>query len=326
MNNQEVIMRNALPTTGLIAHDKALEAAGNAISCVRYTPPMPEDGRAPTPRNQFSFSRVKTFHQCPLRYRYRYLKGFKEVFRSIESYLGSVVHDVLEWMYTERERTESPSLEASLQLLADRWTSGFSNEITIIRNGDKADAYLITGREMLERFHRSTFCRDRSQTVALEQRLNHRLSDEIVFTGFADRIGRTETGRLFVVDYKTSKKEGDPSEFSEGLQAPLYAACAMQHHDEEESLAGYHYLRHESTHWQSVDATRAQQLLERFHELAAEVSSATEFEPRPGVLCAWCGFNAICPAADVPAALSGGLDRATEINERTPSLFRSDSQ
>lgn len=283
-------------------------------------------GGAPTPRNQFSFSRVKTYFQCPLRYRYRYLKGFKEIFRSIESYLGSVVHDVLEWMYSERERSESPSLEAALQLLADRWTSGFSDEITVIRIGDNSDTYLVTGREMLERFHRSTFSRDRSQTVALEQRLHHRLSDEIVFTGFADRIGRTGTGRLFVVDYKTSKKQGDPSEFSEGLQAPLYAACAMQNHDEDEALAGYHYLRHESTRWQSVDATRARQLLERFRELAAEVNAATEFEPRPGVLCAWCGFNAICPAAEVPATLSGGLDRAREINDRTRSLFKSDSQ
>jgi len=32
MNNQEVIMRNALPSTGLIAHRKALEAAGIAIA------------------------------------------------------------------------------------------------------------------------------------------------------------------------------------------------------------------------------------------------------------------------------------------------------
>jgi len=38
MNNQEVIMRNALPTTGLIAHRKALEAAGIAISLVLRVP------------------------------------------------------------------------------------------------------------------------------------------------------------------------------------------------------------------------------------------------------------------------------------------------
>jgi four helix bundle protein len=38
MNNQEVIMRNALPTTGLIAHSKALEAAGIAIGLVLRVP------------------------------------------------------------------------------------------------------------------------------------------------------------------------------------------------------------------------------------------------------------------------------------------------
>ena len=38
MNNQEVTMLNAQPTTGLIAHRKALEAAGIAISLVLRVP------------------------------------------------------------------------------------------------------------------------------------------------------------------------------------------------------------------------------------------------------------------------------------------------
>ena len=38
MNNQEVIMRNARTQTGLIAHSKALEAAGIAISLVMQVP------------------------------------------------------------------------------------------------------------------------------------------------------------------------------------------------------------------------------------------------------------------------------------------------
>lgn len=286
---------------------------------------MPETGRGPTPRNQYSFSRIKSFHQCPLRYRYRYLKCLKEAFRSIESYLGNVVHDVLEWIYEEREKRESPSLDAALKLFADRWTDGLNDEITVIRCSDQTDSYLVTGRELLEKFYRGTFSKDRSTTVALEQRLNYKLADDIIFTGFADRIGRTENGRLFVVDYKTSKKEGDGSEFSEGLQAPLYAACAMRNNDETEALAGYHYLRHERTSWQSVDGARASELLDRFHQLAVGVKSATEFEPRPGILCAWCGFNAFCPAANVPTALSGGLEKAREIADRNPSLFETQS-
>jgi len=38
MNNQEVIMDSSLPTTGLIAHRKALEAAGISISLVMRVP------------------------------------------------------------------------------------------------------------------------------------------------------------------------------------------------------------------------------------------------------------------------------------------------
>jgi putative RecB family exonuclease len=287
---------------------------------------MPKLGTSPTPRNLFSFSRVKCFYQCPLRYRYRYLKGWQDAFRSIESFLGNVVHDVLEWLYSERQRSESPSLEPTLEQLSARWSAGYGDEVTVIRSSDRADGYLITGREMIERFHRGAFQRDRSQTVALEQRLSRRLSNGVVFTGFADRIGRTESGRLFVIDYKTSKTQGNPSEFSEGLQAPLYAACAMTSDDGEVALAGYHYLRHDVTRWQTVDAGRARQLLSRFLELAEEAIAAVDFPPRPGVLCAWCGFNAVCPAAEVPSTLSGGLEKAREIADRNPSLFGSESQ
>jgi putative RecB family exonuclease len=287
---------------------------------------MSSFGETPTPRNLYSFSRIKTFHQCPLRYRYRYLKGLKEAFRSVESLLGSVVHDVLEWLYTARGDAADPSLEETLENFAARWAASLGDDVAVVRTSDRTDAYLVTGREMIERFFRGAYQRDQSRTVALEQRLSHRLSDRVVFTGFADRIGRTETGRLFVIDYKTSKSEGDESEFSEGLQAPLYAACAMLHHGEETALAGYHYLRHDSTRWQTVDAERGRRLLARFHELAEAADAATEFLPRPGVLCAWCGFNAICPAAEVPVSLSGGLEKAREIADRTPSLYSEDPQ
>ena len=126
----------------------------------------------------------------------------------------------------------------------------------------------------------------------------------------ADRIGRTERGRLFVVDYKTSKQTGDHGDFSEGLQAPLYAACVLEHENEEEVGAGYHYLRHASTSWHSVDRGRADTLRRRFAGLAREASSASEFPARPSLLCAWCGFNAVCPEAEVPDHLAGGLRRA----------------
>jgi RecB family exonuclease len=271
---------------------------------------------APTPSNLFSFSRVKCFHQCPLRYRYRYLQGLKESFRSIESFLGNVVHDTLEWMYAERNRGSTTDQAAMLETFAASWRASRDDSVAIIRVDDDEESYLQLGREMLVRFLRETFDRDHSETVALEQRLSLRLSDTVVFTGFADRVGRTDQGRLFVVDYKTSKNEGTGSEFSEGLQAPLYAACVLGDHGENEVLAGYHYLRHGTTRWQTVDRERATQLFERFLDLANEAEAAGDFTARPGILCAWCGFNAECPAADVPDRFSGGLRHAEKTARR----------
>lgn len=279
---------------------------------------MTDPDLAPTPSNSYSFSRIKCFQQCPLRYRFRYLEGRKEAFRSIESFLGSTVHDVLEWLYVQRDGTPEPCEESILEEFARRWTEGRDHSVAVIRVTDDDDEYLRLGREMLSRFFNETFAVDLSRTVSLEQRLSMRLSDSVIFSGFADRVGRTDRGRLFVIDYKTSKSEGDGSEFSEGLQAPLYAACVMDHHGEDEALAGYHYLRHGTTRWQQVDRDRARQLVHRFLDLVHEVEAAGDFPARPGVLCAWCGFNAICPSAEVPESLSGGLRRAEEMGR---SLF-----
>lgn len=270
---------------------------------------------APTPGNVFSFSRIKCFHQCPLRYRFRYQQGLKEAFRSIESFLGNTVHDVLEWLYVERDRGSSPDESTMLDRFATAWRDGRDESVAIIRVDDSEESYLKLGREMLVRFFRETFAADRSETVALEQRLSLRLSEAVLLTGFADRVGRTEQGRLFVVDYKTSKNEGNGSEFSEGLQAPIYAACVLGDHGEREALAGYHYLRHGTTRWQQVDGVRAAQVLGRFLDLANQAEAAAEYPARPGILCAWCGFNAQCPAAEVPEHFSGGL-RAAERHGR----------
>jgi len=274
--------------------------------------------RAPTPRNQFSFSRLKSFHQCPLRYRYRYLAGRREAFRSLETFLGSTLHVVLEWLYHRRQHAESPSLKSTLDELARRWREDWTPDIAVVRIGGSADDAFRDAREMLSVFHGSTFSRDRSETIALEQRFTVPLADDMFFSGVADRIGRTDGGRLFVVDYKTSRSPGTPEEFSEGLQAQLYAGCALRRHNEGEALAGYHYLRLGSTSWHLVSRSHAEGLLGRFAELAHAARDAAEFPARPGVLCAWCGFNATCPQARVPVELSGGLELARGRGSQPP--------
>lgn len=279
--------------------------------------------KRPTPRNLFSFSRLKAFDQCPARYRYRYLKGLREAFQSVEAHLGTVVHDVLEWLYREREGAADPTPDAALERFDAIWQERWDEAVAVIRIDDRPDDSRLVGHEMLRRFFDAVFRDDRSRTLALEQRFSLRISENIHFTGFADRVGRTERGRLFVVDYKTSKSLGDSSDFSEGLQAPLYAACALAGDGgDTEALAGYHYLRHGETHWHPVDRDRSQHLIDRFRVLADTARSATDFPTRPGPLCAWCGFNHLCPDARVPDHLAGGLILARQRAADDAALSR----
>ncbi len=268
----------------------------------------------PSPANQFSFSKVKAFQQCPLRYRFRYVEGRREAFRSIEAFVGTVVHQVLEWAYRERDGAGAPSVDAALHRVSLEWDRLWTGEIAVIRRDEPVSEYLRRGREMVARFMREVLPRDRSETVGLEQRLSVRLAEDVAFTGVADRIGRTEKGRLFVVDYKTSANGGSHGEPEDGLQARLYAACLLRERpDEPEALAGYHYLATGETRWQKVDRHSKAAVWTHFLGLARQAGAATEFPPRPGVLCAWCGFNAICPAARVPEHLAGGLELARSV-------------
>ncbi len=264
-------------------------------------------GSRPTPRNLYSFSRVKTYHHCPARYRFRYLQGMAEAFRSIESFVGQTVHAALEWLYLERTAGRQPSRAGAAEALEADWAARWGGDVAIVRAGGDLVRYRDGAHAMVARFFRGVFERDRSETLALEQRVSFRIDDSLRFTGVVDRVGRTAGGRLFVVDYKTSTAVGDPSDFSEGLQAPLYAACQLERHDADEAMAGYHYLRHGTTSWHRVDRDQATRAVARFARLAGEAATATEFPARPGPLCAWCGFNHRCPDARVPDHLAGGL-------------------
>lgn len=268
------------------------------------------DAIRPTPKNQFSFSRLKTLHQCPFRYRLRYLKGMKEAFRSIESYLGNTVHEVLEWIYQRREESSTPSQAEILESFERQWREDWPEDVAVVRKSEGPDHYYRLGRQMLKDFVTKVLAKDRSTTIALEVRYSLSLSERVSYTGYADRVGRTEQGRLFVVDYKTSSRQGDPSEFSEGLQAPLYAACAMKENGVQHALAGYHYLRMGSSRWIAMDEAKAAYTLDRFLNLAEAALDTREFPARPGVLCAWCGFNHICSFAQIRDDFSGGREVA----------------
>ena len=50
----------------------------------------------------YSSSRLNTFKQCKLKYKYQYIEKIKtEIEQTVEAFLGSRVHDCLEKLYKD---------------------------------------------------------------------------------------------------------------------------------------------------------------------------------------------------------------------------------
>ena len=49
----------------------------------------------------YSYSRIKTFENCPLTYRYRYIDRIKVDTEGVEAFMGSRVHESLKKLYRD---------------------------------------------------------------------------------------------------------------------------------------------------------------------------------------------------------------------------------
>ena len=68
----------------------------------------------------YSHSRLNTFEQCPLKFKYKYLDKISEDKTTIESHLGSVVHATLEWFYLLVKEKRTPSLDDVVNYYAEK--------------------------------------------------------------------------------------------------------------------------------------------------------------------------------------------------------------
>lgn len=251
-------------------------------------------------REPYSFSRVTTFEQCARRYRYRYRDGVQEGFDSVESFMGRQVHLALEWMYGERDRGHIPGVEESVAWYCRSWDtsiSGGPRVVRIIKDGTSFEGYRRAGAEMLGRFYRSRFARDRSKTVGIEHHFLVPLGDTVEFQGYIDRLATDESGLLHVIDYKTGRKNGRGFAGREAEQLEAYAVAMFAESDVQEIELVLEYLRTGDRVRKRVARADAAATEGRLLERIAALEASTVFPPAPGILCRWCGYNDICEAA-----------------------------
>lgn len=210
-------------------HNDPSEAAGQVLEAFKNALPAQRVGPG-----VFSFSRLATYEVCPLSHRFKYIEGREEEFIPAPVRLGKCLHRALARLYLAK------ASGMSLGSLVALFETVVAAEIPV----EEERRWLIEqGREILEFHYRTAFACDGRETLSTERRVALDLGGGVILTGTIDRLARTQTGIIEVIDYKTRfRASSSRPRIPDLLQLAGYGVAALLEYQTEHVFLRRHYL------------------------------------------------------------------------------------
>jgi len=260
----------------------------------------------------YSHSRLSTFEQCPLKFKFRYIeKIIPEVEKTIEIHLGTVIHNTLEWLYTQVKNKKTPTLDQAIRFYAKKWEENYKPEILIVKSKMTAKDYFEKGVQFIMDYHAKNHPFDEN-TIELEKKILISLDEEKKYQiqGFIDRLAyNLKTEQYEIHDYKTANYLPNQEKFENDRQLALYSIGIKElFSDDKEICLIWHYLAHNQKICSKRTDEQLSQLKKETLELIKQIEATEKFPPYVSKLCDWCEYKTICPAWQKPENTDGKLD------------------
>jgi putative RecB family exonuclease len=247
----------------------------------------------------YSHSKLETYQNCPLKYKFQYVDRLQRKKQGIEAFLGSRVHEALEKLYSDLLHSKRNTKAEILHYFEEQWKKNYDAGIVkIVRKEYSPDYYKSTGQECIEQYYDRYIPFDNDTTLDVERRLGFSLDLENQYriTGLVDRLAKTTDGIWEIHDYKTSGHLPTQQDVDDDSQLGLYQIGVQQAWpDAERVRLVWHYLRFDTM----LSSTRTQEQLDTLREktiqLIDEIETAEILPPRESNLCDWCDFQDLCP-------------------------------
>ncbi|MBN1793256.1 PD-(D/E)XK nuclease family protein [Candidatus Woesearchaeota archaeon] len=247
----------------------------------------------------YSHSRLSTFEQCPQKFKFAYVDKLEsEIEGSIESFLGSRVHDTLEKLYTDLKFEKENTLQELLDFFNSEWERHWTDNVLIVRKEYSSDNYRKMGERFIVDYHNRYKPFNQAKTIGLEMRIVIRLDPEgrHVLQGFIDRLAYAGEGVYEVHDYKTANSLPEQDKVDVDRQLALYAiAVKEKYKDCRKVVLVWHYLAFDK----ELRSERTDEQLEKLKKdtinVIKEIESAKEYPLKESALCQWCEYRPVCP-------------------------------
>ncbi len=231
--------------------------------------------------HELNFSKIKTYHECPLLYKYKYVEDKREGLVPASS-LGVSIHRALEAYHAN---SNDPS--ELLFYYDDCWLgAGYSSA------GEQMEWYL-KGKKMMEDYAQAEY--QRKTTVDSTEREFIFQEGEWTFRGKIDRIDKHPDGSWEVIDYKTGTDMDLSIPVTESLQLGIYSVGARRAWNMKKGKVTYYFTAFNQTQSAPFEAFDEEKILTIFTEAGKKIVSGN-FSPNTAH-CAECAFRTTCPSS-----------------------------
>jgi putative RecB family exonuclease len=254
-----------------------------------------DDGSRPV----YSHSRLETFEQCKLKYKFRYLDKIEKKEQGVEAFVGSRVHEALEKLHADLASGPPVPLKELLNWYRAQWEANWGPHVRIVRRGTTAREYLHYGARCIRNYYEQNRPFDQSETLDLEQLFVFGLDAEgrYQIRGYADRIARRADGTYEIHDYKTSRRAPTQAGADSDRQLSFYQmGLAAQRPEATRVELVWHYLGPGVTLRSRRTPAQLVQLRTTTARLIDHIEQQREFPPQRSPLCDWCEYKPECPA------------------------------
>jgi RecB family exonuclease len=233
---------------------------------------------------RLSYSKLNTFRQCPLRYRFTYLDRLPRRPRRLFRAARRIHHALMRWLTYAKQG--APEWEEVLAAYNDAY--GLLHEPELAQSRDYQE-----GLEILREYHAANAgqpCRP----VLLEHKFSVPMGPHVL-SGMIDRVDATDSG-YEVIDYKLDRDLRPQEVVDEDLQLGLYQVALEEGQGIRPEALTLYFLRHniQRTTLRTPEQTR--ELSRWVIATGSDIASERRWEPCPGEQCGGCDFRAICPA------------------------------
>ena len=260
----------------------------------------------------FSHSKIGSFETCPLQYKFKYIDKVKvEQEDTVETFLGSKVHEALEKLYKDLKFEKLLSLKELIAYFNKQWEENWNSTIKINKKEYSSENYRKMGvRYITDYYNRYSPFND-GKVLGLETVDFLDIGEGYKFHVRIDRLVDKGNGVYEVHDYKTSNSLPKQQKLDSDRQLAMYSYWVkVNYKDCKEVRLVWHFLAFDREMESFRTIPQLDSLRKEVLAKIKEIEKTKEFPANETALCNWCAYQGICPLFKHEASLE-----EKEVNE-----------